>query len=193
METVRPLRPVIIAVAAVVALGGCTFGLGSEEAATTVATTATTPVTAPPTTPPTTQAPTTTLAPTTTVRAADTSTLIRPTEIEVGDCLRGFMVGQDVSSVARVACQRPHEQEAYHQFDLPDGEFPGAESINSSSSAECTDAFEEFVGVPNEASRYGIFTLTPTQGSWSAGDRTVICLLGLDQGITTGSAAGTGQ
>ncbi|MFV0257198.1 MAG: septum formation family protein [Acidimicrobiales bacterium] len=194
---VRPAVVVVAAVMALIDLGGCGSD-GTGAGATTVVAAGTVNTVAPTTAPPTTVAPTTmpptTRAPTTTAVAdSDTSLPIRPNDIVVGDCIARAAMEMTVDEVLRVSCRRPHDQEAFHQFDVSGDEYPGAEAMTAVGLAECSEAFQQYVGIPVDASKYEMFSLSPTPESWEIGDRLFTCLLGVEQGITTGSARGTMQ
>ena len=48
--------------------------------------------------------------------------------------------------------------------------------------------FETFVGMEYDLSVYYIYSIYPTSGSWSQGERSIQCALGLDFGTKVGSA-----
>jgi hypothetical protein len=96
--------------------------------------------------------------------------------IKVGDCLNDAEVGEVVSNVPIVDCSAPHDSEAYFAQDLPDGDFPGPDSIGSSSEGICAPQFEPFVGLVDADSAYTYSYYYPTEDSWGAGDREVLCI-----------------
>ncbi len=97
-------------------------------------------------------------------------------DIAVGQCIN-LPDGQEVTNVETVDCAQPHQAEAYHTFDVADGEFPGQTAIADQADTNCEAAFEGYVGVSFQDSELFFQTLTPTQESWAQGDREVVCLL----------------
>lgn len=98
--------------------------------------------------------------------------------ITVGDCTNDGDLDQvEVSSVEAVPCSDPHDNEVFASFDLEDGDFPGAEAVQTLADEGCYDEFEPFVGIAYEESRFAYYPMTPTESSWSQGDREVLCLV----------------
>ncbi|MFC3689090.1 septum formation family protein [Aquipuribacter hungaricus] len=115
--------------------------------------------------------------------------------IAVGDCTNDPDDGADeLLSVEAVPCSGPHDNEAYHAEDLPDGDFPGEEEVTAAADEICFDAFEPFVGLAYEDSRLGYGSLTPTSDSWADGDREILCLVADYEGEPlVGSAQGLAE
>ena len=100
--------------------------------------------------------------------------------IAVGDCTNDPEDddAEEVVSVEAVPCDGPHDNEAYHAEDLPDGEFPGEEAVLEAAEEICLSQFEAFVGLPYEESRLSVFPYRPTQEGWEqAEDREVLCMV----------------
>lgn len=100
--------------------------------------------------------------------------------LQEGDCfdapLREPDAGQDVEGVAVVDCARPHFAEVYEVLTLDEGPYPGRDEVGEVAQQQCHAAFEPFVGEPFEDSAVLWFNaLPPTEGSWEAGDRDVVC------------------
>ncbi len=113
---------------------------------------------------------------------------VSATKVRKGDCIAGTARG-DVESLTAVPCDQPHGGEAYHAFDLPGGDYPGAEPIATAAEQGCIEGFTTFVGRPYEESVLEIAPLTPTAESWKAGDRQVLCFIKDPERDTTGSLA----
>ena len=96
--------------------------------------------------------------------------------IAVGDCLNDADVTGEVSAVPIVECSEPHDSEAFYSEDLPDGDFPGSDEINSSADALCNQPFIDFVGKSYEESAYDYTWYSPTEQSWGSGDREILCV-----------------
>jgi hypothetical protein len=94
-----------------------------------------------------------------------------------------------VSSVETVPCSEPHSQEIYAVVTLPEGDFPGMDTIFEQAEELCIAEFESFVGLPYEESALYLHYLTPSEESWSDGDREVVCKVYDPDGDTTGTLA----
>ena len=111
--------------------------------------------------------------------------------IEVGDCLNDADVSEEVSTVPIVECSEPHDSEAYDAGDLDDGDFPGDDAIGQAAELLCGPSFESFIGLGYEASAYDYSYYFPTEESWAAGDREVLCVAFADDASKiTGSLKG---
>jgi hypothetical protein len=97
--------------------------------------------------------------------------------LEVGDCFDDPEQGvTEVESIRALPCDQPHDNEVFHEFELPEGaELPSREAIDEQIGTRCLPAFDEFVGIAYEDSALDVFTFEPTAGSWRQGDRTVTC------------------
>jgi len=98
-------------------------------------------------------------------------------DISLGDCLLE-PDGEQISDVTVVPCSEAHDYELYYEFDLAEGEFPGDEAVSEQAAAECEAQFQTFAGIAFQDSAslwYNFFS--PTQGSWSDGDRLIQCLI----------------
>jgi hypothetical protein len=94
----------------------------------------------------------------------------------VGDCLDASKEhGLSASSV--VSCAEPHDDEVYGELTIDGGEFPGDGTIAAIGDAGCTTRFEDFIGISHADSALDFYTLVPTSESWSAGHRTVSCIV----------------
>ncbi|CAL4858461.1 septum formation family protein [Microbacterium sp. MM2322] len=122
--------------------------------------------------------------------------------IKVGDCffddaLAGVTGDEqsETSTVRAVPCDEKHMFEAYHDFTLPEGEFPGADVLDEKALTECGTAFDEYIGVPYEDSIYEYSYYTPSPETWEYNDdRLVSCVLSDPEGETlTGSLKGIGK
>lgn len=113
-------------------------------------------------------------------------------DVEAGDC---FVTPQDITveltSLPRVDCTQPHQQEAYALVDYVDpgtgtapDTFPGDAALKSFADGACAEAFSDYVGVDYRDSRLYFTYLVPSARSWEQDeDRTTICFV-----TTTGEA-----
>lgn len=97
-------------------------------------------------------------------------------DLEVGDCFLDSGSTETAIELVRVVpCSLLHDNEVFHKFDLPTGTFPVEEKLERLAHIGCVEGFEGYVGETYDESPLEIQTLTPTEESWAAGDREVIC------------------
>ena len=115
--------------------------------------------------------------------------------LKVGDCMPGdAMSGSEQTDADVVPCSEPHGYEVYHEFELADGEFPGAEAIQAEVEAQCLPAFDSFIGLTFEESALDITWYEPTEDSWTeADDRLVQCLVYDAAGDVEGTLKGAAR
>ena len=100
-------------------------------------------------------------------------------DVKVGDCINDAeaTAAEEVSNVTVVECTEPHDYEAYEALDLPDGEYPGADAVDTSAGETCTAAFDGFAGIAYDDSQLDFTYFAPTSASWDEGDREILCLI----------------
>ncbi|SJN24795.1 hypothetical protein FM104_04600 [Microbacterium esteraromaticum] len=97
--------------------------------------------------------------------------------LKVGDCKLSDSEGE-VQATDVVACDTPHDEEVYYEFDLDGDDFPDAAVIEDAVRDNCIPEFETYVGVPWEESSLDIRWLEPTAQTWKElGDRVVQCII----------------
>lgn len=106
------------------------------------------------------------------------------TKIQIGDCLVDDVTGEASTSVDVVPCSKTHLYEAYSNFTLPDGDFPGEAEVVSAAEEGCVDRFKSYIGVAYDDSEIDVTYLHPLKESWNI-DRGVTCL------VTEGNGTGT--
>lgn len=98
------------------------------------------------------------------------------TDLRVGDCFDlKDESAQEVQDVTARPCTEAHEYELIHVGTMPSGDYPDEDGWASWLTANCLPAFESFVGIPYELSRYDISWFQPTTSGWDGGDRSVQC------------------
>jgi hypothetical protein len=116
-------------------------------------------------------------------------------DLATGDCFSGLGRNQDLR-VRIVRCARRHQAEVYGSFDLADRRrFPGAEVLRRQAATQCAQLFDGYTGEPaGPGTEVAFAEIVPKLDSWSAGDRSALCVaLGLDGAPLQGSiAAGAG-
>ncbi len=103
--------------------------------------------------------------------------------MRVGDCFNDPHEMIDAGStevvvqdVGGLPCSEPHDNEVYAVFDVRFEAFPGNESMSNEATNACLKYFEGFIGTSYEESVLDIFSLYPTDASWSQlDDREVVC------------------
>ncbi|HEX6425750.1 MAG TPA: septum formation family protein [Acidimicrobiales bacterium] len=136
--------------------------------------------------------------PETTNTAAPETTVAGPEDADVfslgvGDCLVEETPDGEVQSLPVVPCDQPHASEIYYVHIIDADGLPGADEMESIARDECLPQFETFVGVPYEQSALLVTWLEPTEASWDAGDRELLCIAVDPEGDATGSFAGTAR
>lgn len=113
--------------------------------------------------------------------------------LRLGDCFNDT-TDEEISDVPAVPCAEPHDNEVYHSFLMPDGEFPGQAAIDAAVEETCLNEFESFVGMAYDVSTLDIFPLTPTEQGWDElADREIICTVYDPAGQTSGSLKGAAR
>ncbi|MEQ1734813.1 MAG: septum formation family protein [Rhodoglobus sp.] len=113
--------------------------------------------------------------------------------IAVGDCLNDGNLDGEVTSVPTIACDQPHDSEAYASIMVDDGSYPGEDAILAQADDECRAAFDSFAGINYDQSVLDFSYYYPTAGSWDNGDREILCLIYEFDVKTTGSLAGAAR
>ena len=118
----------------------------------------------------------------------ESGSIVRAGEIDafamrVGDCFNDPQEMIDAGStevvvqdVGGLPCSEPHDNEVYAVFDVRFEAFPGDASMSNEATNACLKYFEGFIGTSYEESVLDIFSLYPTDASWSQmNDREVVC------------------
>ncbi|MBH0025144.1 septum formation family protein [Salinibacterium sp. SWN248] len=112
----------------------------------------------------------------------------------IGDCEVGNQDGGEVSSTKTVDCAEPHDAEVYAASYMAEGDFPGDSAIEDQATADCYAEFGTFIGADYDDSVYDFSWYYPTEGSWSEGDREILCLVYDPSGNQiSGSLAGAAE
>lgn len=113
----------------------------------------------------------------------------------MGDCFNGEGADdEEIADVAAVPCSEPHDDEVFHSFTLPEGEWPGADAILMEAEIECMEQFETFAGIAHEVSALDFYPITPTEPGWNTlDDREILCLIYDFEGQSSGTLKGAGR
>ncbi|MGW0415258.1 DUF4190 domain-containing protein [Streptomyces collinus] len=101
--------------------------------------------------------------------------------LEKGECFDapGGRLAGETRDVDVVPCSGGHDGEVFASFRLRAGDYPGDESVGDTAGARCYGLRDGYAmdgwALPDDVD---VYYLTPTEESWSAGDREVTCLFG---------------
>lgn len=99
-----------------------------------------------------------------------------------------------ITELPTVDCSTEHHAQVVGLVDLEDGAYPGDEAVVELAASECAAPFEDFVGTAPTESALEYDGIGPSQESWDAGDRQLICLAFLpDVSTTTESFENSGR
>jgi hypothetical protein len=120
-------------------------------------------------------------------------------DLEVGDCFS--VESEELTTVAVVDCEQSHEYEVFALLDHEAGEadpYPGDEAMLEYGNTACQAPFQEYVGTEYEASIWFITSVFPSEETWGAGDREIVCTLNQQDAdsepiAVTGSAEGSDE
>ncbi|WP_209559840.1 septum formation family protein [Frigoribacterium sp. PvP032] len=117
-------------------------------------------------------------------------------DLVVGDCFalgEGDATGSgEIDGVELQSCDDRHDNEAYLVFDATPASWPGERALWDLADKGCYEGFEEFVGIPWDDSVADYAYLTPTEQSWAAGDREVLCYAWIEGDTSPGTLKGYG-
>jgi hypothetical protein len=101
-----------------------------------------------------------------------------PFSLKTGDCFNNPAGAQHISAVTAIPCTQPHNAQVFAQFQLTGSDFsyPGTATVLRLASHGC-DARTGSVSKAKTTTAMTIRMLFPQQISWTAGHRTVSCLL----------------
>src|SRR5262245_59114162 len=98
------------------------------------------------------------------------------TDLRVGDCFDlKDPSAEEIGDVTALPCATEHEYELFFTGTMPDGPFPNDDGFIEWLQANCSPAFESYVGLAYENSELDIFWLQPTSDAWNEGDRSIQC------------------
>ena len=98
-----------------------------------------------------------------------------------GECFDapGGMLSGGTGAVTGVPCSGEHDGEVFASFRLRDGGYPGDDSVTGTADERCYGLRDTYAmdawAVPDDVD---VYYLTPTERSWSIGDREVTCVFG---------------
>jgi hypothetical protein len=121
--------------------------------------------------------------------ARDNSTLFTVEKGECFDTTTGSLEGL-AYDVDEVPCKGRHDGEVFAVVEVPDGTFPGDDTLTDLADDKCYALESDYVmdawALPEHVD---VYYLTPTRQSWRLGDREITCIFGNTdaKGSLTGS------
>ena len=122
-------------------------------------------------------------------------------DVEVGDC---FLAPKEITTtfttLSRVDCDVPHEQEAYAKATYTDPgtdstpeTFPGEAALKSFADGVCAEQYADYVGIDYRDSELFFTYLLPSPRSWEGdADHSTLCFVTTTDGVQlTRSVQGT--
>ncbi len=103
-------------------------------------------------------------------------------KVQPGDCFNDPGSEEEVVfQLEAIPCSEPHDNEVFAVqtvAGLFGPGYPGREALEEHAYEVCSGpVFDSYVGTPYLDSALDVFTMTPTDESWSEGDRDVVCVL----------------
>jgi len=114
-------------------------------------------------------------------------------KINVGDCIlspgESVEFTEEFTKLVGVPCTELHDAEIVGAITLPEGDFPGEDSLDGVLNEFCVPAYEKYVGIPYDTDApHVIYLFNPTADSWAQGDREVLCYASLTSGEQMGAS-----
>lgn len=117
--------------------------------------------------------------------------------LETGRGVNGIRDGAAVlaATTRPVDCARPHDSEVIGTFQYgAKGGYPGHGFLRDFAEQPCLEAFAAYVGVDYQSSSLVLILVTPSDLTWSKGDRQIGCAVVADgDGQLTGSVKGSAR
>ena len=120
-------------------------------------------------------------------------TAVDAIDLTAGMCILDESSAATVSSVEVVDCTDEHDAEVFARIVLADGTFPGPDALSQTAIDQCAVQFANFIGVAFANSVLTYEYYAPSETTWAAGDREVLCLVRDPAGPVTGSLQGVAR
>jgi ribosomal protein L40E len=115
-------------------------------------------------------------------------------DLQVGDCFDVETDATEVESVRAIPCDEPHTYEMFWSGSYGGDVQPSEGEYMTWLEDSCLAEFESYVGLAYADSIYYMGSLSPTEESWSNGDRSYSCYLyNASETPMSGSARGTAE
>lgn len=119
-------------------------------------------------------------------------------DVVTGQCFDNVLLGEVSFGVEIRSCATAHEYEMFGSEAYPGAggaPYPGDATMSEAANRFCSAAFTTYIGVPPGSSALSWSSLSPSESSWSGGDRWIGCLVGDAPPAEplAGSVKGTGR
>jgi hypothetical protein len=115
------------------------------------------------------------------------STSAATPSLQVGECIED--IKRPITEVKVVDCARPHADEVFAVFVMPDGPFPGQAAVEEFKDKCSREALAAYSAAAANSPVQHTSRRFPDEKSWATGDRSVTCMVASDP-PTTGSVRG---
>jgi hypothetical protein len=102
-------------------------------------------------------------------------------ELRIGDCIQ-LPKTSEATTVAAIPCAQPHDAEVFAAVQLHEQTRPSDDKMEQIANQSCSARFGGYVGTPWHDSALDFAGVSPTKESWAAGDRTILCVIGMSNG-----------
>lgn len=99
-----------------------------------------------------------------------------PAEPQVGQCVQNAE-SEEISGLQVTDCAKPHQAEIFYTVELSAKQRIPEEDLSDYARDTCIDAFEGYVGRSYEESELDTTELYPSEESWAAGERRIVCFV----------------
>lgn len=99
-----------------------------------------------------------------------------PAEPQAGQCVQNAE-SEEISGLQVTDCAKPHQAEIFYTVELSAKQRIPEEDLSDYARDTCIDAFEGYVGRSYEESELDTTELYPSEESWAAGERTIVCFV----------------
>lgn len=97
-------------------------------------------------------------------------------DLRVGDCFDlQDETTEAIQDVIARPCDEAHAYELFFVAQMPDGPYPSDQVLAGWLADNCLPAFDAFIGLAYEQSRYDVAWSLPTSDGWEHGQRSVQC------------------
>lgn len=94
------------------------------------------------------------------------------------------------SELVVASCAGPHMFEVVRAATMTTAEYPGELELGRWAVTACAGSVSDYIGIDVDESVFRLSWRGPSVAEWSAGERTVLCLVGDPAGPVSGSVRG---
>lgn len=112
-------------------------------------------------------------------------------DMRAGNCIETISSIGMVEEVGLVPCAQPHQAEVFAEYEITDDDFAGENAYDTQADEFCYSeaiSLADQYGYSDELlSSLDLQYFVPSQDTWNAGDRLIVCLVRGSSGDLTGS------